>query len=337
MKLNLLSALKYALSTALAVGLFWYLYRNQPIAEMFEKFKQINYWWVLLSGIIYLFSHYNRAVRWRIMLQPLGYETGDLRTFLAVMVGYLANLAVPRMGEVTRCAMLNRTTNVPINVSFGAVVAERVIDMICMLVITFAIVLIEFDKIGGFILDGLNQNSQNNTNNTTKWLILGFIALCGLLGLGFIILFRKKLQQLPLYDKIEKFVLGLRDGLLSVLQLDRKRKILFFLHTVSIWTCYCLTSYFLFFTLPETSILTIRCGLAVLVMSGISVIIPAPAGSAGVYHYFIGSTVVLYGVTQQQGMELAFLMHTVQTLFIIFAGSISLAVSLFLGAKSSVK
>jgi hypothetical protein len=86
--------------------------------------------------------------------------------------------------------------------------------------------------------------------------------------------------------------------------------------------------------LPETSILSIHCGLAILVMSGISVIIPAPAGSAGVYHYFIGSTVVLYGLNQQQGMELAFLMHSAQTFFILTAGSLSLIATLILANKN---
>jgi uncharacterized membrane protein YbhN (UPF0104 family) len=332
MKFNFIAALKYVLSTALAVGLFWYLYRNQPIGEMLEKFKQIDYKWVLLSGIIYLTSHYNRAVRWNLMLKPLGYHAGDLRTFLAVMVGYLANLAVPRMGEVTRCAILNRTAKVPVNVSFGTVIAERVIDLIFMLVITVSIIFIEFSKIGGFILDGLNKNS-GNSNNSQKFIILGVLAVLGLLFLGLIVLYRKKLQTLPLYNKIEAFVFGLKEGLLSVLKLDNRSKILFLFHSISMWACYCLTSYYLFFTLPATSILTIHCALAVLVMSGVSAIIPAPAGSAGVYHYFIGATVVIYGVTQQEGMELAFLMHSTQTLFIITSGGICLLISLILANK----
>lgn len=333
MKFNFFSALKYIISTALAVGLFWYLYRNQPVGEMLEKFKQIDYKWVIISGAIYLLSHYNRAVRWNLMLKPLGYDAGNFRTFLAVLVGYLANLAVPRSGEFTRCAILNRTANIPVNISFGAVIAERVIDMICMILITVVIVFLEFDKIGDFILQGLNQNS--NQNSSQKYIILGIIALFGIIFLGIIVYFRKKLQQLAIYNKIETFILGLKDGLLSVLRLDNKSKFLFIAHTVSLWTCYCLTSYYLFFTLSETSILGLDCGLAVLVMSAVSVIIPAPAGSAGVYHYFIGNTVVLYGLSQQQGMELAFLMHSAQTFFIITAGSISLIVSLVLA--NSVK
>jgi uncharacterized protein (TIRG00374 family) len=334
MKFNFFSALKYILSTALAVGLFWYLYRNQPVGEMLEKFKQIDYKWVVIAGAIYLLSHYNRAVRWNLMLKPLGYDAGNFRTFLAVLVGYLANLAVPRSGEFTRCAILNRTANIPVNISFGAVIAERVIDMICMILITIVIVFLEFDKIGDFILQGLNQNS--NQNSSQKYIILSIIALVGILILGIIVYFRKKLQQLPIYNKIEIFILGLKDGLLSVLRLDNRSKILFIGHTISIWICYCLTSYYLFFTLPETSVLGLDCGLAVLVMSAVSVIIPAPAGSAGVYHYFIGNTVVLYGLSQQQGMELAFLMHSAQTFIIIAAGSIALIVSLVL-ANSAKK
>ncbi len=338
MKFNFFSALKYIVSTVLAVGLFWYLYRNQPVGEMLEKFKQIDYKWVIIAGAIYLLSHYNRAVRWNLMLKPLGYNAGNFRTFLAVLVGYLANLAVPRSGEFTRCAILNRTANIPVNISFGAVIAERVIDMICMILITIVIIFLEFDKIGDFILQGFNQNSNQNSgqNSSQKYIILGAIALIGIIILGIIFYFRKKLQQLAIYSKIESFIWGLKDGLLSVLQLDNRSKILFISHTISIWVCYCLTSYYLFFTLPETSVLGLDCGLAVLVMSAVSVIIPAPAGSAGVYHYFIGNTVVLYGLSQQQGMELAFLMHSAQTFFIIAAGSIALIVSLVL-ANSTKK
>ena len=331
-KEKILSVLKYILSVVLAFGLCWYLYRNQPVGEMLAKFSQIDYKWVILAGAIYLLSHFSRAARWNLMLKPLGYEAGNLRTFLAVLVGYLANLAVPRMGEVTRCAILNRTAGVPVNVSFGAVVAERVIDMLMMLAITIAVFFIEFDRIGDFILQGLNQNN-NTQNSQSKWVLLGIVATVGLLCLALLYFFRKKIQTLPFYDKVMKFILGLKDGLLSVLQLDNRSKFIFILHSLTIWVCYCLTSYYLFFTLPETSVLGLDCGLAVLVMSSVSIIIPAPAGSAGVYHYFISSTVVLYGVAQQQGMELAFLMHTTQTLFILFSGAVALLCSLFLTKK----
>jgi hypothetical protein len=333
MKINFISVVKYLLSTAFAVLLFWYLYRNQPIGEMFEKFKNINYFWVIVSGFIYLFSHYSRAARWNIMLKPLGYQAGNFRTFLAVMVGYLANLAVPRSGEFTRCAILQRTAKVPVNISFGAVIAERVIDMLCMMLITISIIFVEFDKIGTFIMDGLSGNTTENSSQ--KFIILGIIAVFGLVMLGIVFVFRKQLQKLAIYQKIESFILGLKDGLLGVLQLDRRSKFIFALHTIAIWVCYCLTSYYLFFTLQETSFLGIRCGLAILVMSAVSVIIPAPAGSAGVYHYFIGSTLVIYGTTEQQSMELAFLMHSAQTFFIVISGSICLLISLLLANRTN--
>ncbi len=332
-KKQFFAILKYLLSTALAVGLCWYLYRNQPVGEMLAKFSQINYGWVLLAGVIYLLSHYSRGVRWDMMLKPVGYEAGGLRTFLAVMVGYLANLAVPRMGEVTRCAMLLRTANIPVNVSFGAVVAERVIDMLMMIVITVAIFFLEFDKIGDFILQGLNQKNANPENSQNKWLILGIVFAIGFGGLVLLWLLRKKIQTLPFYDKVLNFLLGLKNGLLSVLQLDFRSRLLFAFHSLLIWVCYCLTSYCLFFTLPETSVLGLDCALAVLVMSAVSVIIPAPAGSAGVYHYFISTTVVLYGVDSKQGMELAFLMHTTQTLFIMVSGGLALVGCLVMTKK----
>ncbi len=326
MKSTITTVLKYTLSAGLAIGLFWYLYHNQPVDELLKTFSQINYQWILLSGIIYLLSHWGRAARWKIMLEPVGYSPKTSYLFYAVMVGYLANLAVPRMGEVTRCGIVNKTSGVPVNVSFGAVIAERIFDLLMLIVVAAFVFFLEFDKIGNFIIDSFTQKSGADNNN--KLVILMLIALVGFLGLAAVWAFRKKLRQWDFYKKIEHFVLGLKDGVIGVLKLDKIKLFWFLFYTVLIWTCYCLTSYCLFFTLPATSFLGLDCGLAILLMSAVAVVIPAPAGSAGVYHYFIGITLTIYGVKAPYDMQLPLLMHTIQSLSIIVAGSLALLASL---------
>jgi uncharacterized protein (TIRG00374 family) len=326
MKSTISTLLKYLLSTGLAVGLFWYLYRDQPVDELLKTFSQINHQWVLLSGAIYLLSHWGRAARWKIMLEPVGYSPKTSYLFYAVMVGYLANLAVPRMGEVTRCGIVNKTSGVPVNVSFGAVIAERIFDLLMLMIVATVVFFLEFDKIGNFILDSFSQKSGESNN--TKLLIISSLGIIGFLCLSAIWFFRQQLRQWELYKKIEHFALGLKDGVLGVLKLNKTKLFWFLFYTVLIWTCYCFTSYYLFFTLPETSFLGLDCGLAILLMSAVAVVIPAPAGSAGVYHYFIGITLTIYGVKAPYDMQLPLLMHTVQTLFIMVAGSLALLASL---------
>ncbi|WP_250630884.1 lysylphosphatidylglycerol synthase transmembrane domain-containing protein [Rhodoflexus caldus] len=325
MKEKAISALKYILTLAIAIGLFWMLYRNQDFGELWRNLSQARWEWIAVSIILSLTAHLSRGIRWAIMLKPLGYNAGAVPAFIAVMIGYLANLVVPRMGEVSRSAVLQRMRGIPFQVSFGAVIAERVFDLFMLVLFTLGALWLEFDRLSDFLTQIFGGNAQGNALN--KGLLLGGVALVALGGIAVAYATRSYWMQLMWAQKIIGFLKGLKDGVLSVLQLSTAQRIGFLLHTVVIWACYYLTSYVLFFAMPATEQLDWHCALAILMMSGISIVAPVQGG-IGVYHLFVTATLSAYGIAQPPAQEFAFMAHSSQLLSYIVFGVLALGASL---------
>lgn len=330
MKLTIQSILKYALFLGIAAILLYLVYGNQDFGEIIENTKNANPFWVAVSVIAALTSHLSRGWRWRIALQPSGFNLHPLRGFLAVMVGYFANLFVPRMGEVARCGILKKTDDIPVNISFGAVIAERALDMIILLSLTFITVLIEFDRIGNFLTERLELGYDALPTS-----ILIVLIILGLIGVIFLVIAynqRHRLRNIPGYSKVTDFLIGLKEGLLSITQLNSTQKAGYIFHTIVIWVMYYVMTYVLFFTLDETSNLGMMCGLTVFIMGGLGIVIPTPGG-IGSYHLFVSTTLIEYQLLEDTSESFAFLMHSAQTLAILVAGGISLLITSFLKPK----
>jgi uncharacterized membrane protein YbhN (UPF0104 family) len=325
MKEKAISALKYILTLAIAIGLFWMLYRNQDFGELWRNLSQAHWEWIAASVILSLMAHLSRGIRWAIMLKPLGYNAGATPAFIAVMIGYLANLVVPRMGEVSRSAVLQRMRGIPFQVSFGAVIAERVFDLFMLILFTLGALWLEFDRLSNFLTQIFGGQTQGSTIN--KGLLLGAAALVGLGGVAVLYATRSYWMQLLWAQKIIGFLKGLKDGMLSVLQLSTAQRINFMLHTLVIWVCYYLTSYVLFFALPATAHLDWHCALAILMMSGIGIVAPVQGG-IGVYHLLVTATLTAYGIAQGKAQEFAFMAHSSQMLAFIVFGVSALGASL---------
>lgn len=327
MKINYLSALKYIISFAIAIAIFAYLYQGQDVGKMFADLLNVKIEWVLLSFVLSLLSHFCRAWRWSIMLKPLGYHVGLFRPFLAVMAAYFANFILPRMGEVTRCTVLQRTNDVPFQQSFGAVIAERAFDFICLIIITILAIFLEFDRLESLLNDIFAGNSSQNSGRIS--LILGGIVIFG--GAGVIAVwftFKEKIKQMAIYQKILEILVGVKEGFISVLKLKSLDRNIFFFNTVAIWVLYFFTGYVLFYALPETENLSMGCGLSNLAMSGVAIVAPVQGG-IGVYHYLISKTLMVYGIPEVSAKYFAFMAHNSQTVLLIGVGSICLIISLF--------
>ncbi|MFP4089271.1 MAG: lysylphosphatidylglycerol synthase transmembrane domain-containing protein [Cyclobacteriaceae bacterium] len=326
------SYLKYIISLAIAGLLLWYVFRDFELENILSKLKEVDYRWVGLAVVIFLVSHTLRAYRWNTMLKPLGFrQLTTFRTLLAVMIGYFANLIVPRMGEVSRCGVLKKTDIVPITTSLGTVVAERVVDLACLLTAVIALFVIEFDRVNGFMLsffqDKLDQVGQNVF---ALYLLtaLAFVALLVFFLLGRTI--KKKLKHNTLYAKIRTFVREMLRGLTSISRIENKAG--FWLATFLIWLSYFLMSYVVFFSLPETAGLGWRAGLAVLVMGSLGMAAPVQGGF-GTFHALVSGVLLLYGIAEQEGVLFATLIHTMQTVcFILFGG-----ISFFLASVISTR
>jgi hypothetical protein len=322
------NALKYTLFLALAGGLMWYVFKDLPIAELIDTFRQADYQWVIVSGLLAMVAHWSRAYRWRMLMEPLGYRPSIVNATLAVWMGYFANYIVPRMGEVTRCGSLQRTDGVPFEKSFGTVVAERVFDVVTLLVLIGINFVLEFDRLSGFFLDFFGSKVGGGGGGSNVLLLTLAATGLAVLALGFFLYnrFGERIRQHRLVQKLTQFVKGLVDGLLSIRKLRNPG--LFLFHTVLIWTMYYLMAYVLFFSIPETANLGLLAGLTVLVLGSIGMAAPTQGG-IGAYHVLVGNVVMLYGLSQKAGITLATFIHGSQMLTILLIGGLAFLITLF--------
>ena len=320
------AVLKYTVSLAIAGGLFWYVYKDMDIASSIVKLKGANYSWVFLSMFLAVVSHLFRAYRWNLILEPVSNKPTLSRTFGAVMVGYLANLVVPRMGEVSRCGILKKTDGIPMAVSIGTVVAERVIDLISLLIVIFIGFMIEFDRLNEFLSGFFHGKTQSLGENLFILYILAGVAGLGLVVLFLIFrLFKEKIKNNNLFLKMRALLREIIAGLTSIKSV--KSHTSFWFCTVMIWVLYFLMSYVMVFALITTSSLSMGAGIDLLIMGGLGMSAPVQGG-IGTYHALVTAVLVLYGIQEADGQVFAFLLHTSQTLMVILVGSISLILTL---------
>ncbi len=326
MKGKIASAAKYVIGLAVAISLLYYVFRGWDLNDLLIRFKQVNYYWVLLSVFLSIISHALRAYRWNILLETVGYTSlSTYRTFKAVMIGYLTNLAAPRLGEITRCGVLKRTDNVNMSASIGTVVAERIFDFLGLLSLILLALLLEFDRLSTFFTDFINDkfSSINITSvQLTIILIIGFIVVVGLGSLWWL---KEKIKKKPFYFKLRSFIKEMMAGFTSVLRLQKKGR--FWLSTIFIWGLYYIMAYVLFFSIESTSHLGLTAGLSILIMGGLGMSAPVQGGF-GAYHLFVGSVLLTYGIAEKDGYFFATLVHTSQTLAVMFFGGISLLLTL---------
>lgn len=337
--MNVKNSIKYLLSLTIAGGLLWFTFRQSHInaADLWAKISTADYRWVLVSALLTLVAHWSRAERWRILLEPVvPQRPTSLDATVSVLTGYLANLALPRAGEVARCGTLYRLTGrsgapVPVNVSFGTVVAERLFDVLMLLVLVAATFVLQFDRVSEFFLEFLGGKLPQGSSGTGLLVMAGAVMA----GLALLIWFlfnryREALGRHPLYQKVSGFLAGLFTGLLSVRKLRRPGAFVF--HTLLIWTMYYLMSYSLFFAMPSTASLGPLAGLTILVVGSLGMAAPTPGG-IGSFHLLVGQVALIYGLTSQDGQVLATFIHGISTLMIILLGVASLIVVLIRGNR----
>lgn len=332
--MDIKSSLKYLISLGIAGGLLYYVFKDIDLPAMLTALKQADYRWIAVSGALTLVAHWSRGVRWGILMEPvIGQRPTRQDTTLSVLTGYFANLLIPRMGEVTRCGTMNRLEGVPVNVSFGTVVAERLFDVLILLALIGLTFILEFDRLSSFFMDFFGSKFIGLQNNA---LLLG-MAGAMLLGLAVLVWllftrYKARLQQNALYQKVSVFTAGLVEGLLSVRKLRNPGG--FILHTLLIWTLYYLMSYVLFFAMPQTAGLGPLAGLTILVMGSIGMAAPTQGG-LGAFNIMVGSALALYGLSPQVGQTLATLMLMSQWIFVIIYGGIAFLIVLFRGRRNT--
>jgi uncharacterized protein (TIRG00374 family) len=328
---NIKKSIKYIIALGVAGLLLWLVFRKIDLGEMVARLKDINYFFVALSMLLMLIAHFVRGYRWSLMLAPVGYKISNLRTFNAILVGYFANLFLPRMGEITRCGVLKRTDNVQFSTSFGTVISERIIDVFTLFSLILLNFFLEYDLLKTFFINLFESKFSAITENLYAiYIIVG-------VGFGFLIIlflllraYKEKLKKFPLYLKIRNLLKELGQGMMSIRKIENK--VGFWLSTIVMWVLYFLLSFVIIYSMKETSNLPLVAGFTILVTGSIGMATPVQGG-IGAVHVLISSVLVLYGIVLEDGLLFATVLHSSQMIGTIFFGGISLIVTVLLQKK----
>ena len=321
MNRRLKSVLQYLLLILLTVLLLWLSLRGIHLGEVENKtaflwnaWDKSNKTYLLLMAFTVTISNVMRAERWRMLLKPTDNHVSFGGSFLSLLIGYLVNLAVPRGGEVSRCYNLYKLEKTPVEVSFGTVVVERIIDVICLVAVIAISFLVEWKKLKAF-MDTLELPASTGTF-LSPWKILFFLGLM-VIALA-VFLLRKN-------EKFRKIIIGFKEGLLAVFQL--KNKGLFIFYSIAIWALYFLMSYFVLKAFTETQHLGFSAVMTLFAIGAIAMAVPLPGG-AGSYHTLVPmGLVALYNLPKPDAIAFVFIFHGWQTLIMIVGGVVSLIIS----------
>lgn len=292
-----------------------------------HTWQHANKGWLFFMAVVAIISHILRAERWRMLMVPSGNHSKLSESFYSLMVGYLVNLFIPRGGEVSRCYNLYKLNKTPIDLSFGTVVVERIVDLLCLLTLIIISFAVESDKLFQFV----DTLPLGQGDSSSKFVIVLWLLAIGLVFIGAtVILFRKN-------EKFKAFVLktwsGLKQGLLSVFHLENKG--LFAFYSITIWLLYFVMSYAVLKAFPSTNGLGISAVLSLFAIGSIAMAAPLPGGT-GSYHVLVPQGLVfLYNVPRVDAVAFTFIFHGWQTLIMIVGGWTSLIITSILVKKKS--
>lgn len=319
MKKKIYSLLQYILFLSIGIFLLWLTLRKSNWEEIKTDIVTADFIFLIPATVMLMLSHLSRAVRWKILMEPLGYKPSLLNTFFAVMIGYWANLAVPRLGEVLKCTILGRYENVPADKLVGTIVAERAFD-VASLVAVFAITIgIQYDLIGSYAANQLKDVFENKAGAVSYTKIITTILVIALVFFIFRFLL-KRLAHISFVNKIKAFLKGIIQGLMSVRYI--KNKGWFFFHTVIIWAFYLFSTYMGFFAMQNMSHYGIKAVFSTLSFGSLGMIVPSPGG-IGSYQYAVQQVLLLYGISAEKGLSLGMLIWFAQTGIVIIFGTLS--------------
>lgn len=324
MKKKLLNVLKYAVFLGIGIFLTWWqISKMTPLQKIQfrESLRHVHYIYILPVFILTIFSHISRAVRWKILIEPMGYHPRTSNTFYAVMCGYFTNTFLPRAGEILRCTLLSKYENIPATKLFGTILVERVFDLFCyaiFLVITF---LIQIDLVSSFITDKISKIGNLKRKISSAVYLIGFL----LFVLVIFLLVRwlvKKYKHHQFIVKLKGYHLGLKEGFSAILHLKKRKK--FIGHSLFIWTCYLLEVYIGFSALDATAPLGIAAAFSVLSLATLALIVSP--GGLGAFPIAVQQVLLIYNV---DNISFGWLMWGVTTVIIIVVGLISFGLLIY--------
>lgn len=284
---------------------------------------------VLLCVLILVFSHYIRALRWTSMISATGNKPGTLNVFLAVITGFFFNLVFPRLGEVMKCSVLGKYEKMPVDKLIGTMVAERIIDLFCLIVVIFFTIISQLNRVSSYATEFLTLLSGKISNSGTFLVKLALALLA--ISFSAFILYRLK-HRLKWLNAVKKAIHGFYEGLTSIKNI--KNKSAFFFHTFLIWFLYLTSIQVGFYAMPELSSQGLAASLTILTFGSFAMIVTQ--GGIGAYQLAVQKTLTLFGVNAVTGLAFGWLLWSVQTLMLLTLGPVSLVLLFFINRKKTI-
>jgi len=306
LKKNIIKILKFTGFLAVGIILLWLAFRGINVESLKDDFKSARYSWVLFSLVFAIIAYLSRAIRWTLIIEPLGYNPGIRNTFYSLMVGYLANFAFPRIGEITRCATLGQKEKIPVDKLVGTVIVERVIDFMSLLFLLGILIIFRFETFGNFFQENVFipiGDKISRSLNFSRLIWIGLVSLTLIFVITYFV-FREQISAIKFISKGKNFIKGIIEGLKTVYKL--KKRGLFLFHTLIIWMSYWLMTWVVVFALPSTEDLQIIDGLFLLVIGGLGMSAPVQSG-IGAYHWVVSRGLMgdYHGITLEEGLVFA--------------------------------
>lgn len=298
----------------LGLGVFfiWYIYSSftpEQLAETKAQFSKANYGFVTLSLFFSILSHISRSYRWSFMLEPLRYYPKLANNFMAISVGYLMNIFIPKSGEISRGIILDKYEDVPFEKGFGTIITERVVDLIFLLGIASIALLLKFDVLAEYISKSIPKPTI-------------YAAIAGVTCLGVVVFLFLKFSKSKTNMKLRTFVLGLKDGIFSILRMKKKGAFIF--HTCLIWGLYLLSFYTALFALEE--ITTISFGTIITAFAVGSFTFAFTNSGFGTYPAALAGILSIFGVSKTVGIAFGWIVWTSNIASLLFFGCLSLLI-----------
>ena len=316
-----LNILKYLAFLGVGVLVFWWVYKDEPMAKYKTAFSNLNYFWILVSVILNIFSQISRAMRWNMLIRPLGYKPRLINSYFSVVLLYFVNLLLPRAGEVFRCTVLSRYEKIPFAKLAGTVFVERMTDFVTLMILAVVIILSQL----GVFMSFFNSHAEVQANLhkllSTRNIALGIGTLIFLIAalILFNMYFKRHQanQRSNLAKRIrlikENFVLGIK----SIAKLENKW--LFVGHTAFIFIMWLFMLYVIFLAYGPTSHLSLQTGMITFLMGGLAMLAPVQGG-IGPWHFMVYETLFIYGIDKADGKVFALIAHACTNLIYLFLG-----------------
>ena len=292
--------------------LFW-VYRDFSFQRVWEVLTGgMNYGWILVSLVFGVFANLFRGWRWKLALEPLGESPKAANCVYAIFISYASNLVIPRVGEVTRCGVLSKYDGVSFSKSLGTVVSERMIDTLCVGLITGLTLLLQMPVFANFFAEtGTNVDRYAEVLTSAHFYLIVVCVLAALVLVFFLV------RNIALFAKVKGILQNVWQGIVALK--DIKQIPLYIIYTVGIWVCYFLEFYLAFYAFGFSAHLGVSAGLVMFVVGTLAVIVPTPNG-AGPWHFAVMTMMVLYGVGKEDAGIFALLVHGIQTFLLILLG-----------------